>query len=289
MSAPLQVGDYVRWDGEMVDGGHTARWAEGEVVSFHNQYVHLKISRSSDPNFSAASNFHPRLLRRCQRPASAEPRPVLHVGDTVRWWPDLHDDDEAVAFTADRSVDGVIVETNGRYVRQLYVTAVNNWRGTRALLNWPSVGTLYDTTVSPGVIRACPAAAERRGRGDPGDEIFARLGCESRKIDTSVGPVSVCVPCPTCGRRGACDMTRHAIREARDLMDVEYDGVKLRDLLRIDAKLRRDESPPAWGCELTAAQRAAVSAHWSAQLRAKVAASKESERRRVVLDTEGDE
>lgn len=221
----------------------------------------------------------------------------LQVGDTVRWWPDLHDDDEAVAFTTDRSVDGVIVETNGRHVRQLYVTAVNNWRGTRALLNWPSVDTLYDTTVSPGVIRACPAAAE------------------SRKIDTSAGPISVtadptlkpdemrmvaasriedCVPCPTCGKRGACDMTRHAIREARGPLDVKYDDVTLCDLLVLDERLRRGESTMRGPFDyqsprsLTAVQRAAVSAHWSAQLRAKVAASKEAERRRVVLDTEDD-
>jgi hypothetical protein len=35
---------------------------------------------------------------------------------------------------------------------------------------------------------------------------------------------------------------------------------------------------------MTPAQRAAVSAHWSAQLRAKVAAAREQEKRRVLVE-----
>lgn len=52
------------------------------------------------------------------------------------------------------------------------------------------------------------------------------------------------------------------------------------------------EVPRLWwvlqGGELTPAQRAAISAHWSAQLRAKIAASAERERCRVVVDVEVD-
>jgi len=61
-----------------------------------------------------------------------------------------------------------------------------------------------------------------------------------------------------------------------DPLDVEYDGVNLRDLIQWDTARRR-ETHPQWR-QLTPAQRAAVSAHWSAQLRAKVAASKAAER-----------
>lgn len=52
-------------------------------------------------------------------------------------------------------------------------------------------------------------------------------------------------------------------------MDSIIDGVTLRKLIEIDEINQRHEIPRAW----TRSQRAAVSAHWSAQLRAKVAAS----------------
>jgi hypothetical protein len=85
-------------------------------------------------------------------------------------------------------------------------------------------------------------------------------------------------------------------------LDVEYDGVTLRALIERSSMIQR-EQPDAIACEdrhraeperyrplLTAVQRAAVSAHWSAELRAKVAASKaadkEREDRRVLVDLE---
>lgn len=68
-----------------------------------------------------------------------------------------------------------------------------------------------------------------------------------------------------------------------DPLDVVIDGKPLRVLLDIDELLRTEESgaKPHW---LTPAQRAAVSAHWSAQLRAKVEASREAERSQVLVD-----
>lgn len=70
-----------------------------------------------------------------------------------------------------------------------------------------------------------------------------------------------------------------------DPLDVEYDGATLRALLNIDDR-RRDERNPFR--TLTPAQRAAVSAHWSAELRAKVAAGQaaalQSERHRITCD-----
>jgi hypothetical protein len=60
-----------------------------------------------------------------------------------------------------------------------------------------------------------------------------------------------------------------------DLLDVKYDGVTLRRLLELDEADRREVIVRRVGLEAmcTPAQRAAVSAHWSAELRAKVAAA----------------
>jgi len=65
-----------------------------------------------------------------------------------------------------------------------------------------------------------------------------------------------------------------------DPLDAMIDGQKLRCLLSIDERSRRETNTAAGVVVsiFTPAQRAAVSAHWSAQLRAKVAAS-EAERR----------
>ncbi len=74
---------------------------------------------------------------------------------------------------------------------------------------------------------------------------------------------------------------------ATDPLDVEYDGVKLRILLERDRRHRR-EIPPSpipgdtrWR-RLTVTQRAAVSAHWSAELRQRIAEAKRGPR--IVLD-----
>lgn len=74
----------------------------------------------------------------------------------------------------------------------------------------------------------------------------------------------------------ACSMVRLVIvlRPDVDPLDVEYDGHALRDLIERDRIARHTDQPKAF----TPAQRAAVSAHWSAQLRAKVDAAKQAER-----------
>lgn len=61
-------------------------------------------------------------------------------------------------------------------------------------------------------------------------------------------------------------------------LDVEYDGVKLFYLVQWDEMNRRSEWPTGRPHQFTPDQRTAVSAHWSTQLRAKVAASKAAER-----------
>jgi len=90
------------------------------------------------------------------------------------------------------------------------------------------------------------------------------------------------------------DMLEDVYRQP-DPLDVPYDGVTLRDLLVVDEARRREQDigvipwrntdPWTW----TAAQHAAISAHHSAQLRAKIAASKQAERNRVVVDLQDNE
>jgi hypothetical protein len=74
-----------------------------------------------------------------------------------------------------------------------------------------------------------------------------------------------------------------------DPLDVLYDGISLRTLIKCDENSRREGSPH-WcnGSQKmgTPAQRAAISAHWSAQLRAKIAEAAETERRRVLIDVD---
>ncbi len=79
-----------------------------------------------------------------------------------------------------------------------------------------------------------------------------------------------------------------------DELDTKYDGVTLRDLLLQDALIRRDSQiRHAWfviqDCKWTDTQRAAISAHWSAQLRARVQASSEQERCRVRVELQCEE
>lgn len=79
---------------------------------------------------------------------------------------------------------------------------------------------------------------------------------------------------------------------APDPLDVEYDGVPLRDLVLEDTRRRREgmielSDVPEWllrqrGAMMTPTQRAAVSDHWSAQLRAKAEASRKAECEREV-------
>lgn len=75
-----------------------------------------------------------------------------------------------------------------------------------------------------------------------------------------------------------------------DPLDVWYDGVPLRTLLEDDKLRRLDNAAAMARCRCnTSAQRAAVSAHWSADLRAKVTASRSAERNQVVLEQDAED
>lgn len=71
-----------------------------------------------------------------------------------------------------------------------------------------------------------------------------------------------------------------------DPLDVEYDGVTLRELLAYDRDRQREHLLWHEDKAFTPVQRAAVSAHWSAELRAKVAAAKERDRNQVTMEHE---
>lgn len=77
-------------------------------------------------------------------------------------------------------------------------------------------------------------------------------------------------------------MVGDALDEPADPLDVKYDEWPLRDWLRRDRNGRHEEG--GWDGKWPAAARAAVSAHWSAELRAKVAAAKERDRNVVRVD-----
>jgi hypothetical protein len=69
------------------------------------------------------------------------------------------------------------------------------------------------------------------------------------------------------------------VRQSLDPLDAKYDDVTLRTLLARDFNNQRDALGVSnLGGVLTPSQRAAVSAHWSAELRARVATAKERER-----------
>lgn len=71
---------------------------------------------------------------------------------------------------------------------------------------------------------------------------------------------------------------------AVDPLDVEYDGVKLRLLLEQEEMRQRTERPRRTFEPFTPLQREAISAHWSAELRAKIAASKQKDRNQVTME-----
>ena len=71
-----------------------------------------------------------------------------------------------------------------------------------------------------------------------------------------------------------------------DPLDVMYDGVTLRGLLNVNDCNARNDGPYIQVIPMSPIQRAAVSAHWSAELRAKMAAATERARQRITVDQE---
>lgn len=161
-----------------------------------------------------------------------------------------------------------------------------------------------------------PSYLNRRGEADagtvatrlegresefPDPPVFTPTGDGSRRL--LIGAYYFHAPavadgpaCDRCGNPTSRGLEAWAARHAEcspqlstiDPLDVKYDGMTLRELVRIDEVRQRGELPPNEFKLFTAIQRAAISGHWSAQLRAKVAASAAAEvqrdRGRVACD-----
>lgn len=180
---------------------------------------------------------------------SDDNRPI-EVGDYVEWRPSqsTHIKGEIVSF----------LPGTGRRVAEVRVDydrvhpSPASWQGERHHLMADGLRRIPRPEVQSTRI------VQRRGRCD--------LGCvEPCKHGL---PYRVSEPAPTAP-------------VLVDPLDVEYDGVRLRRLLEGDEFNRRETSVHWRAKTMTPAQRAAVSAHWSAALRAKIAAGAEAERWRV--------
>lgn len=105
-----------------------------------------------------------------------------------------------------------------------------------------------------------------------------RIGLLQERIPYRIKYVSVSFPPPDDPfRRGTYTF---------DQLDAKIGGVKLRDLLKIDEERRREGHPnyrTAWK-RLSDEQRAAVSAHWSAELRKKLDAARQADRNQVTVE-----
>lgn len=94
--------------------------------------------------------------------------------------------------------------------------------------------------------------------------------------------------CDACLKVEPKTATKSVAPVAPDPLDVEYDGAPLRKLLESDTAASRETNMLAR--RFTPAQRAAVSAHWSAELRAKIAATRSTDKAReisVVAEEQG--
>lgn len=124
--------------------------------------------------------------------------------------------------------------------------------------------------------------------------LSARLG----HLKHGPGGSGLAGPCDADCRK--CEVEREVTspptQTPTDPLDVEYDGWKLRDLLEAEEHSRHEGKTDkvgwamagGWRCA-TPGQRAAVSAHWSASLRARISAAKERERLTVCMPIDAED
>lgn len=242
----------------------------------------------------------------------------IAVGDYVEWRPGMTPDDW-VRGQATSVVNGevrgmrVIVVSGGPWYAFLprpfvgsivdpsccpYVTRIATTVRT-------PVGPLRlfaDPSLKPDEFALRPRQPHAFERGIPGhcsgppDETCAICQCDPRN---TVHHAAECKR-PHAGKACGCAINAPATVETPwmkvdgpppDPLDTKYDSVCLRELLRQDEKQRNEHGFREMGGALgwhrhTPVQRAAVSAHWSAELRARVKASAEHERSRVLVDCE---
>jgi len=262
-NAPLRRGDYVRGGNEHDPRWHAAdpRWFEGTIDRVYDcgdgtRGAALRVERGSHQykpgdhiSYSSCSN-----LRRVPGPYA--------LGDKMA---DRHPDSliaQVAEKTIAKQVDHLATPIN---VRSPYAQLPP--AGEPAFRLFERDGALYvDTQHGPVKISAATGELSPT-RQQPNEHRFAEAA-HSRY------------------RPAKIDWANWAkADDASDPLDVEYDDRKLRSLLYFDdhARMENVVGQTARRC-FTQAQREAVSSHWSAQLRAKVAAAAERERTRVVLD-----
>jgi hypothetical protein len=134
------------------------------------------------------------------------------------------------------------------------------------------------------------AAESKVGKMAPSKTECPSCGKPADKIDTGLGIPIIGCECVPSDRVYAVRLAAWLQGWRRDAngrllpLDAEYDGMTLRDLLAIDRLVRMETVRGMH--PFTPSQRAAISAHWSAELRAKITAGKQAERARVVVDQE---
>lgn len=214
------------------------------------------------------------------------------VGDRVRW-----------SSLADGRwvADGSVTEVNGRTVA-IRVLSV----GANNMANTLVIGG--STRVSCDAIRHIQRPGQAIVYTQPGyngvaqlDETQPTLSARLGHLKHGPGGSGLSGPCDADCRK--CQVERD--RELEDAMeqftpilppgvdplDVKYGGVTLRHLLTISEACRREGHPnyrAAWR-RLSDEQRAAVSAHWSQQLRARISAAKERDSLTVRVDLQDEE
>lgn len=144
-----------------------------------------------------------------------------------------------------------------------------------------------------GVQRICETCYDNVGRGRPPASLAEQPTLSARLGHLKHGPggSGLAGPCDADCRK--CEVERKPPTvetpwmkpgETPDPLEMKYDGVTLRDLIiaddwaRVGERVSREERR-LW----TPTQRAAVSAHWSARLRARISAAKERERLTVCM------
>ena len=90
---PLEVGDYVRWDGQMPDGSAPTdepepRWIEGDILEFDRNATRVRVMARSDEQFAESVYLFGNVLRRIPRPV-AEVKAIHERSDGNLYYGDM--------------------------------------------------------------------------------------------------------------------------------------------------------------------------------------------------------
>lgn len=269
---PVEVGDPVRW--EYGSGPHVdpRNWVEGHLTATaRDQLVRIDVSLcdlGTRVGREMGFGLHGSVLCRIPRPGAGEPTREVRVGDRVRitrCWKREAVGMSGVLQHIDKSCAG---ELPYQIRLDEAVGTYGDWIWCEELAPVEAPGGQHDPA-PPQFIAPPPLHPET----------IAALDRLKERAYACLGVPQGSPPRCACGDDHPPGRTAQT-----DPLDVVYDGATLRTLIAQNACDSQEAGPPLF--LLSPAQRAAVSAHWSAQLRAKVAASREAERNRVLVDLE---